>query len=59
MPKVSAAVTLIQCHDDGAISMDISKLLTFSIKEGASNCHSSTGELPMININGDLKKLAR
>lgn len=39
--------------------MDISKLLTFSIKEGASNCHSSTGELPMININGDLKKLAR
>ena len=37
--------------------MDISKLLTFSAKEGASDCHISAGEPPMIRLNGDLKKL--
>ena len=37
--------------------MDISKLLTFSAKEGASDCHISAGEPPMIRIHGDLKKL--
>ena len=37
--------------------MDISKLLTFSVKEGASDCHISAGEPPMIRIHGDLKKL--
>ena len=37
--------------------MDISKLLTFSAKEGASDCHISAGEPPMIRIQGDLKKL--
>src|SRR5215510_273681 len=37
--------------------MDISKLLTFSAKEGASDCHISAGEPPMIRIHGDLKRL--
>ena len=37
--------------------MDISKLLTFSVKEGASDCHISAGEPPMIRLHGDLKKL--
>src|SRR5499425_2932168 len=37
--------------------MDISKLLTFSAKEGASDCHISAGEPPMIRVHGDLKKL--
>ncbi len=37
--------------------MDISKLLTFTAKEGASDCHISAGEPPMIRMNGDLKKL--
>jgi twitching motility protein PilT len=37
--------------------MDISKLLTFAVKEGASDCHLSAGEPPMIRLNGDLKKL--
>ena len=37
--------------------MDISKLLTFMAKEGASDCHISAGEPPMIRVNGDLKKL--
>src|SRR5262250_3569571 len=37
--------------------MDISKLLTFTAKEGASDCHISAGEPPMIRVNGDLKKL--
>src|SRR5574337_567074 len=37
--------------------MDISKLLTFAAKEGASDCHISAGEPPMIRLHGDLKKL--
>ncbi|MGQ0812556.1 MAG: type IV pilus twitching motility protein PilT [Nitrospiraceae bacterium] len=37
--------------------MDISQLLTFAVKSGASDCHISAGEPPMIRINGDLKKL--
>src|SRR6187200_2465915 len=37
--------------------MDISKLLTFSAKEAASDCHISAGEPPMIRLPGDLKKL--
>ncbi|MEP6933550.1 MAG: ATPase, T2SS/T4P/T4SS family, partial [Nitrospirota bacterium] len=37
--------------------MDISKLLTYTAKEGASDCHVSAGEPPMIRLNGDLKKL--
>ncbi len=37
--------------------MDISKLLTFAVKEGASDCHISAGEPPMIRLHGDLKKL--
>src|ERR1051325_6585991 len=41
----------------GVLFMDISKLLTFTAKEGASDCHISAGEPPMIRMNGDLKKL--
>ncbi len=37
--------------------MDIAQLLTFGVKEGASDFHLSAGEPPMIRINGDLKKL--
>lgn len=37
--------------------MDISKLLTYAVKEGASDCHISAGEPPMIRMHGDLKKL--
>lgn len=37
--------------------MDISKLLTFAVKEGASDCHISAGEPPMVRIHGDMKKL--
>ena len=40
-----------------SLFMDISKLLTFTAKEGASDCHISAGEPPMIRVNGDLKKL--
>jgi twitching motility protein PilT len=37
--------------------MDIAKLLTYSVKEGASDCHISAGEPPMIRMHGDLKQL--
>ncbi len=37
--------------------MDITQLLTFAVKEGASDCHLSAGEPPMVRIHGDLKKL--
>ena len=37
--------------------MDIAQLLAFGVKEGASDCHLSAGEPPMLRLNGDLKKL--
>ena len=37
--------------------IDISKLLTFGVQQGASDCHISAGEPPMIRLHGDLKKL--
>ena len=37
--------------------MDITKLLAFGVEQGASDCHLSAGEPPMIRIHGDLKKL--
>jgi twitching motility protein PilT len=32
-------------------------LLTFAVQQGASDCHISAGEPPMIRLHGDLKKL--
>jgi twitching motility protein PilT len=37
--------------------MDITQLLEFGVEQGASDCHLSSGEPPMIRIDGDLKKL--
>jgi twitching motility protein PilT len=37
--------------------MDITRLLAFGVEQGASDCHLSAGEPPMIRIQGDLKKL--
>lgn len=37
--------------------MDITQLLTFGVQQGASDCHLSAGEPPMLRIHGDLKKL--
>jgi twitching motility protein PilT len=37
--------------------MDITQLLGFGVEQGASDCHLSAGEPPMIRIDGDLKKL--
>jgi twitching motility protein PilT len=37
--------------------MDITKLLAFGVEQGASDCHLSSGEPPMMRIHGDLKKL--
>ncbi len=37
--------------------MDIAQLLMFGVKEGASDCHLSAGEPPMLRINGDLKRI--
>ena len=37
--------------------MDITQLLAFGVEHGASDCHLSAGEPPMIRINGELKKL--
>jgi len=33
--------------------MDITQLLAFTMERGASDCHLSAGEPPMIRINGD------
>jgi len=37
--------------------MDITQLLAFSVEQGASDCHLSAGEPPMLRVHGDLKKL--
>src|ERR1700751_247144 len=37
--------------------MDITQLLAFGAEQGASDCHLSAGEPPLIRIDGDLKKL--
>jgi len=37
--------------------MDITQLLTFGVEQNASDCHLSSGEPPMLRVNGDLKKL--
>ena len=39
--------------------MDITQLLAFGVEQGASDCHLSSGEPPMLRIHGDLKKLDR
>ena len=37
--------------------MDIAQLLTFSVKQGASDLHLSAGVEPMIRVDGDLKRI--
>jgi twitching motility protein PilT len=37
--------------------MDITQLLTFTVNEGASDLHLSSGEPPMLRIHGDIKRL--
>lgn len=37
--------------------MDISELLIFAVKEGASDLHLSAGEPPIVRIHGDMRKL--
>jgi twitching motility protein PilT len=37
--------------------MDITQLLTFGVEQNASDCHLSSGEPPMLRVNGDLRKL--
>jgi twitching motility protein PilT len=37
--------------------MDIAQLLTFSVKQGASDLHLSSGVEPMIRVDGDVKRI--
>jgi len=37
--------------------MDITQLLTFAHREGASDLHLSAGEPPMVRIHGDIKRI--
>jgi twitching motility protein PilT len=37
--------------------MDIAELLTFSVKNGASDLHLSAGMPPMIRVDGDMRKI--
>ena len=37
--------------------MEIIQLLAFGVEQGASDCHLSAGEPPMLRVDGDLKKL--
>ncbi|WP_439641018.1 type IV pilus twitching motility protein PilT [Nevskia sp.] len=37
--------------------MDIAQLLTFAVKQGASDLHLSAGVEPMIRVDGDMKRI--
>lgn len=37
--------------------MDISQLLAFSVKNGASDLHLSAGVPPMIRVDGDVRRI--
>ena len=37
--------------------MDIAQLLTFSVKQGASDLHLSSGVEPLIRVDGDIKRI--
>ena len=37
--------------------MDISQLLMFSVKNGASDLHLSAGEAPMIRVDGEIRRI--
>jgi twitching motility protein PilT len=37
--------------------MDITQLLAFGVEQNASDCHLSSGEPPMLRVNGEMKKL--
>ena len=37
--------------------MDIAELLTFSVNNGASDLHLSSGMPPMIRVDGDMRKI--
>src|SRR3546814_1323075 len=41
----------------GGAFMDIAQLLTFSVKQGASDLHLSAGVEPMIRVDGDVKRI--
>ena len=37
--------------------MDIAQLLTFGVKQGASDLHLSAGVEPMIRVDGDMRRI--
>ncbi|HKM36580.1 MAG TPA: twitching motility protein PilT, partial [Thiopseudomonas sp.] len=37
--------------------MDITELLAFSVKQGASDLHLSAGMPPMIRVDGDIRRI--
>jgi twitching motility protein PilT len=37
--------------------MEVTQLLSFGVQQGASDCHLSAGEPPMIRIDGEMKKV--
>ena len=39
------------------ITMDITELLAFSAKQGASDLHLSAGLPPMIRVHGDIRRI--
>ena len=43
--------------DPGISSMDITELLAFSAKQGASDLHLSAGLPPMIRVDGDVRRI--
>jgi twitching motility protein PilT len=44
-------------HFGDAAKMDIKKLLSFSVKQGASDLHITAGMPPLIRVDGDMRRI--
>src|SRR5262245_33842215 len=53
---LSESADLVLQEQEG-VPMDVTALLTFAMQSGASDVHLSSGEPPIIRIDGDMKRL--
>jgi twitching motility protein PilT len=56
-PRVGATIAAQGGQRTGEGGMDITQLLTFAQRQGASDVHLASCEPPMVRINGDIKKI--
>jgi len=53
----SACLWIVHSYTLSGCYVDIETLLAFSVKNGASDLHLSSGEPPMIRVDGDIRRI--